>query len=55
MQKGYRSLQSNKKLLQGVQMLHGTVFSKRIPLAAGGKVFLGHLGKLDFHYIDDGF
>jgi len=26
-----------KKLLQGVQMFHGTVFSKRVPLAAGGK------------------
>ena len=26
----------NEKLLQGVQMLHGTVFSKRVPLAAGG-------------------
>jgi hypothetical protein len=29
----------SQKLLQGVQMLHGTVFSKRVPLAAGGKVF----------------
>jgi hypothetical protein len=28
----------NKKLLWGVQMLHGAVFSKRVPLAAGGKV-----------------
>jgi hypothetical protein len=30
----------NKKLLRmfhGVQMLHGAVFSKRAPLAAGGK------------------
>jgi hypothetical protein len=26
----------NEKLLQGVQMLHGTVFSKRVPL-------VGHL------------
>jgi hypothetical protein len=26
----------NQKLLQGVQMLHGAVFSKRAPLAAGG-------------------
>jgi hypothetical protein len=29
--------ENNQKLLQGVQMLHGTVFSKRVPLAAGGK------------------
>jgi hypothetical protein len=27
---------NNKKLLQGGQMLHGAVFSKRAPLAAGG-------------------
>ena len=27
----------NKKLLRGVQMLHGAVFSKKAPLAAGGK------------------
>jgi hypothetical protein len=27
----------NQKLLRGVQMLHGAVFSKRAPLAAGGK------------------
>jgi hypothetical protein len=26
----------NEKLLWGVQMLHGAVFSKRAPLAAGG-------------------
>jgi hypothetical protein len=26
----------NKKFLQGVQMLHGAVFSKSAPLAAGG-------------------
>jgi hypothetical protein len=30
----------NKKLLQGVQMLHGTVFSKRVPLAAGGGIYI---------------
>jgi hypothetical protein len=27
----------NQKLLRGVQMLNGAVFSKRAPLAAGGK------------------
>jgi hypothetical protein len=32
-----------QKLLPGVQMLHGTVFSKRVPLAAGGKVIIGRV------------
>jgi hypothetical protein len=27
---------ANKKLLRGVQMLHGAVFSKRAPLVVGG-------------------
>jgi hypothetical protein len=27
----------NQKFLRGVQMLHGAVFSKSAPLAAGGK------------------
>jgi len=32
-----KKININKKLLRGVQMLHGAVFSKRAPLAAGGK------------------
>jgi len=27
----------NQKFLRGIQMLHGAVFSKSAPLAAGGK------------------
>ena len=30
----------NKKFLRGVQMLHGAVFTKSAPLAAGGKSYI---------------
>ena len=33
----------NQKLFREVQMLHGAVFSKKAPLATGGKVYLSYL------------